>query len=218
MARSVFICPSGIRVGNGSVCPGCKADRVRLPVCIAGWFTFLATGSIVASFLPALWLLFSISFARANYSEQISRWKWVLVLSFALPLFLAAFFGNTFFTGRPVLTAASVLFIRIGWSGYLWHLLWIVAAVLILMNLERTFRHATGHMRWQTKFLFLGSGGFLEFVCLPTVRPSSITWASGSSGSGRHRKSMTRQSENTLMTSTATPITLGINTSNHNAS
>jgi len=26
------------------------------------------------------------------------------------------------------------------------------------MNLERTFRHATGHMRWQTKFMFLGIG------------------------------------------------------------
>ena len=30
---------------------------------------------------------------------------------------------------------------------------------MILMNLERTFRHATGHMRWQTKFMFLGIGG-----------------------------------------------------------
>jgi putative PEP-CTERM system histidine kinase len=53
----------------------------------------------------------------------------------------------------------SGLFLRIGRSGYLWHLLWIILAVMILMNLERTFRHATGHMRWQTKFMFLGVGG-----------------------------------------------------------
>jgi putative PEP-CTERM system histidine kinase len=26
------------------------------------------------------------------------------------------------------------------------------------MNLERTFRHSTGHIRWQTKFMFLGIG------------------------------------------------------------
>jgi len=27
------------------------------------------------------------------------------------------------------------------------------------MNMERTFRHSTGHIRWQTKFMFLGIGG-----------------------------------------------------------
>ncbi len=114
---------------------------------------------IIASFLPALWLLFSVSFARANYSEQISRWKWVLILSLVLPLSLVTLFGDAFFAGPPVLTETSALFIRIGWSGYLWHLLWVIVAVMILMNLERTFRHATGHMRWQTKFMFLGIGG-----------------------------------------------------------
>ena len=30
---------------------------------------------LVASFLPSVWLLFSVSFARANYAEQISKWK-----------------------------------------------------------------------------------------------------------------------------------------------
>lgn len=114
---------------------------------------------IVVSFLPALWLLFSLSFARANYSEQISRWKWVLILSGVLPVSLVTLFSDAFFAGLPVLTKTSALFIRIGWSGYLWHLLWIICALMILMNLERTFRHATGHMRWQTKFMFLGIGG-----------------------------------------------------------
>jgi putative PEP-CTERM system histidine kinase len=114
---------------------------------------------IVASFLPALWLLFSVSFARANYAEQISRWKWVLVLSLVLPLSLVTLFNAAFFAGPPILTDKSTLFLHIGWSGYLWHLLWVILAVMILMNLERTFRHATGHMRWQTKFMFLGIGG-----------------------------------------------------------
>ncbi len=114
---------------------------------------------LLASFLPALWLLFSVSFARTNYPEQISRWKWVLILSLVLPVSLVTLFGDAFFAGPPVLTETSALFIRIGWSGYLWHLLWVILSVMILMNLERTFRHATGHMRWQTKFMFLGIGG-----------------------------------------------------------
>jgi len=112
----------------------------------------------IASFLPVLWLLFSVSFARANYSEQILKWKWVLLLAFVLPVSMVTFFNSAFFTEQPVLTTASGLFIRIGWSGYVWHLLWVIFAVLILMNLERTFRHATGHIRWQIKFMFLGIG------------------------------------------------------------
>jgi uncharacterized membrane protein len=81
---------------------------------------------IVASFLPALWLLFSVSFARANYAEQISRWKWVLVLSLVLPLSLVTLFNAAFFAGPPILTDKSTLFLHIGWSGYLWHLLWVI--------------------------------------------------------------------------------------------
>jgi len=111
---------------------------------------------IIASFLPALWLLFSVSFARANYSEQISKWKWIMLMAFILPVSMVALFRDDFFFGQPVLTSASSLFLLLGWSGYIWHLLWVIFAVLILMNLERTFRHATGHMRWQTKFMFLG--------------------------------------------------------------
>jgi len=113
---------------------------------------------VVASFLPALWLLFSVSFARANSPEQVSKWKWILLIVFVLPVSMVTLFNSAFFTEQPVLTTASALSIRIGWSGYLWHLLWMIFAVLILMNLERTFRHATGHIRWQTKFMFLGIG------------------------------------------------------------
>jgi putative PEP-CTERM system histidine kinase len=71
---------------------------------------------------------------------------------------MVTLFTDSFFAGLTVVTKSSTLFIPLGWSGYLWHLSWIIFAVLILMNLERTFRHATGHMRWQTKFMFLGIG------------------------------------------------------------
>jgi hypothetical protein len=113
----------------------------------------------VASLLPAVWLLFSISFARANYFEQIARWKWILLLTLVLPVLLVTLFRSALFSGPPMQADSSTIFIRIGWAGYAWHLLWVILSVMILMNLERTFRHATGHMRWQTKFMFLGIGG-----------------------------------------------------------
>ena len=113
---------------------------------------------IISSLVPAAWLLFSISFARANYFEQISKWKWVLLLAVAAPLSLTTFFNNEFIS--LVLTPQNLptLFIRIGWSGYLWHVISIIISIAILMNLERTFRYSIGHIRWQTKFMFLGIG------------------------------------------------------------
>lgn len=113
-----------------------------------------------SSLLPAAWLLFSVSFARTNYAEQVSRWKWVLLLSLVLPLSLTFYnFSGDFVSVILAPREATKYFVGVGQTGYLWHLLWVVLSVVILMNLERTFRHATGHMRWQTKFIFLGIGG-----------------------------------------------------------
>jgi len=47
---------------------------------------------VFASFLPGLWLLFSVSFARTNYSDQISKWKWFVLLAFVLPVSMVTLF------------------------------------------------------------------------------------------------------------------------------
>jgi len=114
---------------------------------------------LVASLLPATWLLFSVSFARANYREQIFRWKWVILLSLVLPLAMTTVFYDHFIALVLSPLNTSTLFIRVGPSGYFWHIVWIITTVGILMNLERTFRHSTGHIRWQTKFIFVGAAG-----------------------------------------------------------
>lgn len=113
---------------------------------------------IVASFLPVLWLFFSLSFARSNYAEFLSKWKWTLILFFIAPLAMVTMFRGVFFAGIPLMSAAGFLLTPVGWSGYFWYLFWIVCSVLILMNLERTLRHSTGHKRWQIKFMILGVG------------------------------------------------------------
>src|SRR5208337_5218996 len=37
------------------------------------WYRLLAS-----SFLPGVWLMFSVSFARANHRQFLSRWRWIL--------------------------------------------------------------------------------------------------------------------------------------------
>lgn len=114
---------------------------------------------LTASLSPAIWLLFSVSFARANYREQILRWKWVILLALLAPLTMTTVFYDRFIALVLSPLNTTTLFIRVGLSGYLWHIFWIIISVGILMNLERTFRHSAGHIRWQTKFIFVGAAG-----------------------------------------------------------
>ena len=43
-------------------------------------------GLVSISFLPGVWLLFSLSYGRGNYQEFLQRWRSVLVLAFLIPV------------------------------------------------------------------------------------------------------------------------------------
>ena len=106
-----------------------------------------------------VWLVFSLSFGRANYREFLARWKWVILASFALPLISATLFWEEVYVGSPIFGESSMLlFFRVGWAGYALRLFYLIGAVLILMNLEKTLRYSIGHSRWQIKFMILGVG------------------------------------------------------------
>ncbi|MBN2688288.1 MAG: hypothetical protein JXR85_08950, partial [Deltaproteobacteria bacterium] len=143
-----------------SVFTGLCADAI-MPADALWW---LHLRSFATALLPGTWLLFSLSFSRANYNEFISRWKWVWITFYILPLASILFFKDAFFIGRPIVSLTSLWVLRLGWSGYAFHLLLLIASVLILMNLERTLRNSTGRLRWQIKFMALGVG------CLFAVR------------------------------------------------
>jgi putative PEP-CTERM system histidine kinase len=114
--------------------------------------------TVATAFLPGIWLLFALSYGRANYKEIIRRWRRVLVATFIIPLALITIFGKALFIGEPVFGLFSGWQLRLGWSGYVFDILLLIGAVLILMNLERTFRASAGAMRWQIKFMALGLG------------------------------------------------------------
>lgn len=111
---------------------------------------------LVVSFLPGVWLLFSLTFARANYREFVSRWKWALIGCFVFGPAVVLIFRGDLFVGQPIYDQSWNMFLRFGWSGYLLQLFVLVVDVAILMNFERTFRNSTGHVRWQIKFLIIG--------------------------------------------------------------
>src|SRR5512136_2179510 len=65
--------------------------------------------------IPGIWLLFSLSFGRANYREFLSRWKWTIIGVFALPLALLVGFPEEIFVRSPIYDEYSRVFVPIGW-------------------------------------------------------------------------------------------------------
>ena len=109
---------------------------------------------VAKSCLPCLWITFSLTYSRGNYREFLQRWRPGLGLALLLPV--VAVMGLRFGVvagSEPESTA-----LIIGTLGRVIIGLLLVAAVLVLTNLEKTFRAAIGTMRWRIKFLVLGLG------------------------------------------------------------
>src|SRR5262249_87333 len=130
------------------------------PEHVASWQQFAL---IARSFGPGVWLLFSVTYSRGNYRDFLRRWRFPLLVASCLPLIVGAAAAY----GVPLIGLQTVVDPNSG--GELWVLvlsglakilntLFLVAIVLILMNLERTFRSAVGTMRWRIKFLVVGLG------------------------------------------------------------
>ena len=115
--------------------------------------------SVVSAFFPGVWLLFSLSFSRTNYRKYLMRWRWVVVISFVLPLALVTLLGEQFFVGSPVMREPSGWVLPLGWPGYAFYTAALIASLLIIMHLEITFRASSGTIRWQMKFMVLGLMG-----------------------------------------------------------
>jgi putative PEP-CTERM system histidine kinase len=111
---------------------------------------------------PPLLLLFSLTYARGNAREFVSRWK-TIVIALAVASVGSAICTRYF---RHALVIAPQLkpedwVMRIGPAGLVLVVSVFLSTILALVNLERTFRDSVGVMRWRTKFMVLGLGIFL---------------------------------------------------------
>ncbi len=111
---------------------------------------------IASSFLPVCWLCFSLTYSRGNGREFLVRWRLTLLLALVVPVALAVGFRSQLLTLSQLNSGET--WIGLTQAGRLLSALLLVATVLILSNLEKTFRAAVGVMRWRIKFLVLGLG------------------------------------------------------------
>ncbi|HEU6449246.1 MAG TPA: XrtA/PEP-CTERM system histidine kinase PrsK [Verrucomicrobiae bacterium] len=112
---------------------------------------------ICTAFLPASWLLFSLCYARGNFREFLKRWRWILFAMFIGPVVIGLGLQDNLILSATEITTGHWLF-SLGIPGLILNLSLLATAVLVLMNLERTFRDSVGTMRWRIKFAVLGIG------------------------------------------------------------
>lgn len=97
---------------------------------------------------PAVWLTFAATYAQPNHKAVLKRWAPGIACLLIVPA--AAFlFQEELFV--PVLTG-----FRLSSAGRVIHVLLVLGATAVLMNVERTFRASVGVIRWQFKFTAIG--------------------------------------------------------------
>ena len=126
------------------------------PTVAAHWQQWRTT---VSAFVPGVWLLFSLTYGRGNFREFLERWKIVIAI-FLLGMPALGIFGNLF-QGIPIQSKAGHWLLDLTSEGYYFNIFFLTGIVLVLMNLERTFRAAVGTMRWRIKFMIFGLGVLL---------------------------------------------------------
>ena len=102
---------------------------------------------------PLAWLVFSVSYTHATGWQFLRKHRWLLGAAVVLPVAFIPFHGHALGEYLPsdpphafrLLPAGLVLYTGV-----------LIAAVLIVMNMERTFRAAVGTARWRIKYLLLG--------------------------------------------------------------
>ena len=113
---------------------------------------------LVLSTIPGVWLLFSFCFARGGGFGRVRAWPRLAIAAlFILPV-LAAFLRTRLASSVGMDYAKQHWVVVLGGMGVVVQSAVLVVSILLLMNLERTYRAAAGTTRWRIKYTLLGTG------------------------------------------------------------
>lgn len=114
------------------------------------------------AFLPGSWLLFSLTFARSKVSLISTRWWPTSIAFFLVPLGFLGYLGSPTFVSMHS-GESPVPYFQVDTMGDAFYVIFLLSLVIILMNLEQTYRASTGTARHQIKYIMLGTGAILAF-------------------------------------------------------
>lgn len=113
---------------------------------------------LASALVPGTWLAFSLAYGRGDSRDALLRARFLLGLALLVPVGVAAAFHSSLVEVGPSLTAEGNPQYTMGRPGAVVHFLLLTIAVIVLMNLEQTFRRSTGVLRWRVKFMLFGLG------------------------------------------------------------
>jgi putative PEP-CTERM system histidine kinase len=119
----------------------------------AYWQSFVL---VAKSFLPGFWLAFSLVYSRGNYPEFLARWRIFLAAALLFPIGIALGFRSDLIQLLPPAMPDEGWGLTFSPTGKAVNILCLICAVMVLNNLEKTFRSTVGTMRWRIKFAILG--------------------------------------------------------------
>jgi putative PEP-CTERM system histidine kinase len=137
-----------------SALSGISLDAL-LPEKVVYWQTL---AFVAESCLPGIWLCFSLTYSRRDCRVFLVKWRLLLAAAFLLPVVASVGFRLELLHLLPEGESGRLSWLSFGVAAKALNILLLIASVLILMNLEETFRGAVGTMRWRIKFLVLGVG------------------------------------------------------------
>ena len=111
---------------------------------------WLTRAAVAKSFVPLGWLAFSLTYSRGDASTFLRRWKIALGVAALLPV--TSWLGTPL---RLVDTGGQAPQLLFSDAGKLLNGALLLASVLILTNIEQTFRASVGTMRWRIKFVLV---------------------------------------------------------------
>ena len=124
---------------------------------------------IAQSCMPVCWLLFSLTYARADSRQFIKRWKSAIGFAGLLPII--TIFCNTCVISLydPVNQSVPIL-LALSIAGYFLQIYYLIALVMIGANLEYTLKASVGTKRWQIKYMIIGLGLILGVEIVAVIQ------------------------------------------------
>ena len=151
------------------------AGMLALACSDAAWFFFVQSSGasslvlwqriIVAAniILLLIWYLFSVTFGADSIREGLRHQRYLAWGIGVVSLILLCLVPTDLVIQGVLVRYDETISFPIGWAGTLLVVASLAVSMVILSNLEMTFRHANRQTRWQIKFLMLGVFGILGF-------------------------------------------------------
>jgi putative PEP-CTERM system histidine kinase len=113
---------------------------------------------VMKALFPGIWICFSLTYSRGSPRTLPLRSRLLILAAFIIPVGISLIFKNQLLPVSPYSDVDANWWVRSHAAARTLNGFQLISAVVVLMNLERTFRSAVGTMQWRIKFIVIGLG------------------------------------------------------------